>query len=415
MRVVVFNVFGHLNMGDALLLEALVDSIRKASPAASLSGIAFDPETQRGWMPEIEWAERVGNRPHKNGQTRSIGNRIWQAWALLLGLLLCLHPRFYPLRLFLPQGQRKAIELLEGCDLAISCPGGYLEDSNHAYLLNGLQLRLARTYASSVVMAPQSIGPIRSAAGARWIGSSLVEVDRIFVRDDHSLEFIGRHAKQSLAKVQRTGDLALIHSPRSYPDASLREAYGFDGSRKVVGMTMINWDFPGSEDARARKENYVACIRETIARLVSTEIDVVVFNQVDFDLAFIREALCGVDGVVIDQTVRSTPELCALISHCDLFIGSRMHSCAFAILGNVPTIGISYLPKMDSLFQDLGLPDLCISIDQVSSAQIARLAQDALRDGAPVRARLSEGLRQHHASVKPFLACLDACLGPKHG
>jgi colanic acid/amylovoran biosynthesis protein len=123
-KIVIFNVFGHLNMGDAMLLEALVDLLRETFPEATIEGLAFDLKSQEQWMPDIRWHQRIAT---KTGSSRLRGT-IVQAISLPVALAIALSRHFAFLRFLLPARQRQGLDALAEADLAISCPGGYLED-----------------------------------------------------------------------------------------------------------------------------------------------------------------------------------------------------------------------------------------------------------------------------------------------
>ena len=284
LKIALFNVYGHQNGGDAMLLLALLSILKKTFPNATIEGIAFDPISERRWMPEIIWHERICN-----AETKTIFGRIRQSVTLALALVATKLNFVHKLTRLFPKDQRTAIECLQSCDLAISVPGGYLEDSNSSYILNLLQMRIARALCPYVLLAPQSIGPVRSKFGRQLLRRTLLSMNKIFVREHFSYEFIaklfGDKNVAALESVSSSGDLAFWfegNQPTKIEITTSLERLGTDPSRKILGCTLVNWNFPHLADAQEAKDKYI----EAFCKLVDHAsqkygYQVVIFNQVN--------------------------------------------------------------------------------------------------------------------------------------
>ncbi len=408
-RTVIFNVFGHSNAGDAVLLEALVGMLRDLHPENELSGIAFDAASEERWMPALPWAERIGN-----ATSRSIAGRARQIAGLGIAALIAASRAFLPLRHLLPRRQRLAVESLIGSDLAISCPGGYLEDSNAAYIVNLLSILLAARLSKQVVLAPQSVGPVRSGLGRWLMRRAMRAADRIFVREHESLIFIGAlfplaEREAVLAKVQTAGDLAFWFHRQ--PAASLEAEctqLGIDPTRKLLGLTVVDWSFPHAADPQAARTNYIESLSALIRHVEARQShQIVIFNQVAHDLELAREIGRRHPAVIVDAQEREAGILARLIGRCDLFMGTRFHSCIFALAENVATVAIAYLPKTSGIMHDLELDDLVVDIDSISGEQLIRLFERVAGERASVQARIDAHLgmyRQRHDGFLRYLA-----------
>lgn len=400
-RIVIFNVFGHRNTGDAMLLEALVDILAARGPCTTIEGIAFDVAAERKWMPGIRWHERIGNKVR-----RDLAGKIGQAVALLVVAAIATSRLFLPLKSLLPAEQRSAVEALDGADLAISCPGGYLEDSNRAYLLNLLQMMLARRLARRVVLAPQSVGPIRSGFGRKVLGFVLARMDAIYVREEPSMTFL-RHELPGLSvPVHASGDLAFWYDRRREEGAAEEWAkLGVDPDRPIVGMTVVEWYYPHHPDPKAAQAAYLASLGALIRQLQAEgRHQIVVFNQVSSDLP-VAEALAAANpGVVVDRLARDSGVFAAMIARCEIFVGSRFHSCIFGLLGAVPTIAIAYLPKTTGIMADLGLGDFVLPIDAITPGELIAKFDRVRADGPAVSARLRESVARYRAANGRFNA-----------
>jgi colanic acid/amylovoran biosynthesis protein len=409
--IVVFNVFGHLNGGDAMLIEALYSVLREMFPRARIEGIAFDPVSEHRWMPQMHWHERIANANREKG-----GGRIGQLFRLAVACALASSRSAYRLRYLLPEKQRSAVESLRNCDLAISAPGGYLEDSNHAYILNLIQMLIAHRLAQRVILAPQSIGPVRSLLGRFCMRIAMRRTDRVFVRErwseDFLLRLLGRTASSTAISpvISKAGDMAFwFHEnveERTVIEAGLRRLVSID-DRKIVGMTLVDWRFPGFPDADQRRENYIASICRLVEHIeIRGTHKVVIFNQVASDLPVSHEVKRRCPSVVIDEEERSSSLLSALIGKADVFIGTRFHSCLFALMQSVPTYAIAYLPKTTGIMADLGLQSFAVPIESVTAEllieQFESLAADRKRHSDLVAASVLQ-YRVSHGSFIDYL------------
>lgn len=382
-KVVILNVFGHRNTGDAMLLEALVDLLQTRIPAGEIEGIAFDVGSERKWMPTIRWHERVGNKLKRN----ALG-KLAQGFALSIGIAIAVSRKFIVLKAFLPLEQRKAIEALDGAELALSCPGGYLEDSNRAYLLNLLQMLIARRLAQYVVLAPQSIGPVRSRLGRLLLAFTLKRMDAIYVREEPSLSFIRNNLRNIRAPVHSSGDLAFWYNRRL--DSQAEEQWtklNVCPDKPLIGITVVEWYYPHHPDPKAAQAAYLGALTALIRHIEAEGVyQIVIFNQVSSDLP-VAEKLAEMNpGIIIDREDRDAGVFASMIASCEVFIGSRFHSCIFGLLGAVPTIAIAYLPKTSGIMADLGLSDFVFPIDLISpealieSYETLRIQRSAISD-----------------------------------
>lgn len=397
-KIVIFNVFGHLNMGDAMLLESLLSMINAADPNAEVEGVAFDVASQQKWLPQYRWHERIANKPSGRG----IMTKIVQIWLLIIALLLQASKAFYPLRWLLPRRQRDAVEALASADLAVSCPGGYLEDSNFAYYLNIVQMLIASRYAKMTVMAPQTVGPILSKRGRQAIAYALAKVDAPFVREASSVAFVETLFPNGEVVPRLSGDLAFWYEHQSIDVNAHFAALGVDPSQPVVGMTIVDWNFPNTANPFVLKQAYIETLGYLANKALADGRQVVIFNQVSSDLVLIDRLLALAPGVFVDRGERDCGVLSAMIAQCEIFLGSRFHSCIFALMGRVPTLAIAYLPKTTGIMADLGLSNYVVSINDLDRSKIDDIYDDLLVRHDEISAEVSTAVNYYRERMGVF-------------
>lgn len=401
-RVTIINVFGHLNAGDGMLLETLVQFLRRAAPSAKLAGIAFDVSNERVCMPDMEWHERLGNT-----QSSSVFSRLRQLFSLLVLVVLSFGSVFYWSRWLLPQSQRKAVEALSQSDLVISCPGGYLEDSNPAYILNLLQILIGCSFGKKVILAPQSFGPIKSSFGRALLAYTLRRVDRIFVRERKSAQFISAlsgNKREIASKTQFSGDLAFWYEEKDAPIAN-RETLVLDHSKPILGLTLVDWSFPHHPAPERAREAYLDALSSLVEHVERQQKhQIVIFNQVDGDLPIIKQFASRHSGIVVDWAMRGTNELSRLIGCCDIFIGTRFHSCIFSLIHSVPTVAIAYLPKTAGIMEDLELDTFVIDINSISASDLLSRYNDLSENREAISTRVKNNIDEYRRTHDQFFS-----------
>jgi colanic acid/amylovoran biosynthesis protein len=362
MKFMIVNAFGRSNRGDSVLLDECVHEIRAKFPDAQIAGAVFEGiEDARAVHPTIVWSERIGNAG--GGLTGRLKSLLYlfaawfSAWLPFLGALL-------------PARQRQTLDAIRNSDVVISAPGGYIHDTNFAYFIALLHIHLGTIMGKTVILAPQSVGPIArplSRAVARHV---LGKVPFLCARESYSWDFLAHDLKLPEKNVYRTGDSAFWNShveKDPAPIDSVYESLGVARDAPIFGMTVVKWSFPKSKDAAAMLNRYTDAVARAADHMAETYgLTPVIFNQVSEDLPASldvqRKAKCK---VIVDQTSREPEILRAMIARSKVFLGTRFHSCIFSMMAGRPTFAIAYLPKTEYIMNDLKLEHRHTPIDAI--------------------------------------------------
>lgn len=105
-------------------------------------------------------------------------------------------------------------KLIESCDYAILCPGGFIHEyydyiATLKPIINYLETKSVKTFIIS-----QSVGPFSSEPqDARWL---LSKIETILLREENSFNFIEKLGDNSiLSKTKVTSDIALGYTPKN--------------------------------------------------------------------------------------------------------------------------------------------------------------------------------------------------------
>ena len=122
-RIVITNVWGPTNRGDAALVEALVTQIENTlrDVPHEISGIATHWRLQAEAIPHVEWMGALIYSSFTHIVPRRI-ERVLRTLAMLPYVLLGDHRIT---RLFLSDRQKKACDLLKRADLVLTPPADF--------------------------------------------------------------------------------------------------------------------------------------------------------------------------------------------------------------------------------------------------------------------------------------------------
>jgi colanic acid/amylovoran biosynthesis protein len=374
MKFMIVNAFGRSNRGDSVLLDECIHEIRAKFPDAEIAGAVFEGiEAARAVHPTVAWSERIGNAPGGGAGRIKALIYLFAAWfsayVPFLGSLL-------------PEKQRQTLDAIHKSDVVISAPGGYIHDTNFAYFIALLHIHLGTIMGKTVILAPQSVGPIErpfSRAVARHV---LGKVPYLCARESYSWDFLALDLKLPEKQVYRTGDSAFWNTHVEDSPALIDgvfEGLGVPRDNPIFGITVVKWSFPKSKTAAADLDRYTDAVARAADHMAETYgLQPVIFNQVSEDLpASLDVQRKAKSKVIVDQTSREPDILRAMIARSKVFLGTRFHSCIFSMMAGRPTFAIAYLPKTEYIMNDLKLSHRHTPIDAIDyDYLIKRIAED---------------------------------------
>ena len=405
----IVNAFGRSNRGDSVLLDECISEVRAVFPEAEIGCSVFEGvENARIVHPGVRWSERIGNSFGHGPRAKLV------TLSLLLIAMLATLPGLNWIANFLPRAQHESWMRIRSADIVVSAPGGYIHDTNFAYYVALLHIALARPTARTI-LAPQSIGPIDSTF-ARWIARRvLLKADAICARESYTFEFLQDELALPAEKLRRSGDSAFWNFSVCTPgDPAVQAAWNQIGLNPdtcgpILGLTVVDWNFPKSEDPDAARETYVNALATIVDHMCDVhDMRAVIFNQVSEDLNMAKRVAATCRNEVTVDTVSREPEvLRSLISRSALFLGTRFHSCIFAMMAHCPTIAIAYLPKTTYILKDLALNMRQVPINQLNPNETIIALERDLSDTASASEEVITAVatyRKSHTQLRDVLA-----------
>ncbi len=125
----------------------------------------------------------------------------------------------------------------------------------------------------------------------------------------------------------------------------------------------------------------------------------VIFNQVSEDLPTAYDVQKKAKHpVVIDAVSREPDILRALIRRSSVFLGTRFHSCIFAMMAGRPTFAIAYLPKTEYIMNDLKLSHRHTPIDKIDYGYLIERCVKDYADLAASEAEIQNAVKVYQTN-----------------
>lgn len=266
---------------------------------------------------------------------------------------------------------------LRQADALISGGGSLLQDATSwrtiPYYLS--VIKMAQIQSVPVFIYAQGIGPVHSPRYSRWISAIFKKTAGISVRDPQSAAFLKKIGISEQRIIQVPDPVMGLFSERS----ATRPPRA--GTFETVGVAVRKWH----STYRELRE-----IGKALA-LISSEREIQVkmlpFHQPEDEAAsaIVLEAMkeFGASNVPIEWVTGAGDDPLKMMDEvqlCDVLIGMRLHALIYSATRFVPSVAISYDPKIDQFMQQIN-EQAVGNTDRVMAEQIAERALELLDQG----------------------------------
>ncbi|MHA1679832.1 MAG: polysaccharide pyruvyl transferase family protein [Promethearchaeota archaeon] len=241
-----------------------------------------------------------------------------------------------------------------------------------------------------LVLLPQTIGPFNTLYGSYKAKKILNRANIIFTREQLSRKLVLRYAREE--NPEYMPDLAfLMETDDSF---FLRN---FDANRNYIGVNISGllynsvreYEFIATHqlENKIRYKDLIANVIEALMK-ETDDINATILliphtyshEKKTSDLQACLEIFGefknkNKNRVEIIDSNLSAEEIKGVISHCEFFVGSRMHSCIAALSSGVPLFAIGYSHKYKGIMRELGVSEFVLDISGVQepSVEIERI------------------------------------------
>jgi len=256
---------------------------------------------------------------------------------------------------------------LKKCDLHLIGPGTIIKDSNRFFVA----FWLVRAFLSFLLRRPFAfigigVGEVRfchSRLLIRW----LLNLARfVTVRDTSSLAELGK---------------LHVHRPfmASYPDLSFTCSHSPEKSGTANQIKRIGLNFRKFKHKHFPEniiQSYEKAIMELL-RALPDNVELVFYSfcnephQNDFEMfELIEKRFADHHAKVMNFSYTDLAELRNSIASCDAFIGTRYHAVLLAVQAGVPTVGLSYEQKTINFMSDIGADAFALDIARINEGDL---------------------------------------------
>ena len=257
--------------------------------------------------------------------------------------------------------------------LFISGGGTLIQDvsSTRSLLYYLLCLRLAKKRRCAVMMYGCGIGPVCKKANRR-AAAKLIDrcVDAITLLDGDSLYELKALGVSSPEILPATDPAIFIDNMDSEALDALMKSCGLNSGGGYICFCLRPW-----ENFSQAAELFAGAADYAFERHGLRSVFLPMNHSEDAVLAQKVAALCRHAPLILDKSL-SAVEAAGLISRMDVLVGMRLHALVFAAKNAVPTVGISYDPKVSAFLKYIGRSNF-VDADNFSAQALEKMIDAA--------------------------------------
>lgn len=216
-----------------------------------------------------------------------------------------------------------------------------------------------------IIFNAVGVGPMGCAQHRRWLARALNSRATVAISSRDDIGAIKLLRGRSFPEV----------IPRSDPALLARIVDGAGSERgDIVGLGVIS-------QGPSFNEALFVLVKGLVSGLQETGRDWRLFMNgkiADQDLALDFASRLGVEDTMVMTRPTRPRELVELVSSFGSMVACRLHSHIIGAAMGVPSVGISWDPKVDQFFSSIGVPHRSMSVDQPAAVVLAALGEAEL-------------------------------------
>jgi polysaccharide pyruvyl transferase WcaK-like protein len=233
---------------------------------------------------------------------------------------------------------------------------------------------LAVSFKKDLVFLPQTIGPFDTFVGKTMGLYVLKRLRKLYIRDDKAIKLLSENKIQ----FTQTIDLAVYMRPKNViveiPKDSIM--ININGLMYFNNYESLKNQFEWYKKMLLKIVNYFQSLNKHIVFVPHTYSTISTIEE--DDLKAIKDFVDSnnLKNITIIDKEYDAQELKFIISHAELFLGSRMHACIAGLSTSVPTIGLAYSYKFKGTFSMFNSEETVLEVNNVSEENINNLVED---------------------------------------
>lgn len=353
------------NTGDAAIYEGIVQALEAGGVATRADIYVFDSNARvtRRLYPSWNILQQLAvSPPRRPARLRNLLQRFRHT----LVRTVSTNPRVAQRILGLPVLRRTGFAwsfcLMAQMELLISSGGTYLVD-HYNFESRAVELEMGSRLGLPVVLWTQSMGPFDSPRASTAIKRIAHCTDLVYFRDEKSAVAWRRTVSGVEGRVVADAVFALARPSR------MSQLFG--GKRRAL-LSVREWNRGVASDS-FDQSTYADAMRQAASALLEEDFAVTALStcqgvpEYAYDDSALAMRIFEGMKVEVDRDFHGPDVLLQIVAEAEVVVTTRMHLAIMALVAGVPVIAVAYEFKTLELFRSLGLGDLAISIESVTS------------------------------------------------
>lgn len=303
--VIINGYYGYKNTGDEALLQGMIENIRSVNKDVKITVLSASPK-------ETAYRYSVNS--------------------------------IYRYNVF------KIAKEMKYASLFISGGGSLLQDitSTKSLFFYTEMIKLAKKMKLKIMVYANGFGPISKPKNLKRVKDALNGAHYISMRDPASAQALLELLPDLMVQITADPAFSLGYVDEKW-ERKLCAKIGLEDGKGYFAVSLRDWQYSDSKTV----EKITLYCKEIHNKYSLTPVFVTMQNSKD--LAIIQKVIDRLDfkAVIIKNT--SAKELLTLMEKMKFSVGMRLHFLVFSAIASIPTIGLSYDPKISSLIQYVGL------------------------------------------------------------
>ena len=408
MTYLLIHSYSELNKGDAGIILATVQNIRKQDENAKIylystygyndlqfkEQHTFLKQYVEGIVPAIfpELFLKIGSKHYYGSKAKAIA----LLWHLFRSSLILLSPVTFSF--LLQKEEKNSMKIMQESDFVISKGGSFLcnEGSNREFFALIRLFHpffLAKKLQKRTLILGQSLGPVKGYFSQLFFRKSIKFVDEIYIRETKTLDLL-KEDNIILTNTHLVPDMAFALCDN---DGLIDEIVS-TGTHFKVGMTIVDFPFKDQRE----KNSYMQAMCDAMVYLIDNhDAKIYIYPQVitkfpdgTTDMRLTQQIYNLVPhhkkkSVIVLTDNYSPMDLKKMYGLMNIFIATRLHSAIFATGNFVPTLNISYHgTKSEGTFQLLNLEEWIYRITDVNSKDLISKIELLIKKQDEIKSKL---------------------------
>lgn len=246
-------------------------------------------------------------------------------------------------------------------------------------------LKMAISAGTPIMLYANGIGPVNKSENRKKVAKILDKVDLITLRDAESYEEVKKMGVNKKAIVTADPALGMQGADKQYSRELLLKA-GIPLDAKIFGISIRSW----KQCSPVFWRNFAEGVDKICKEYGFTPVWIPLKQPDDIEISREIQSKMSVKGYVLTQ--HYTPEeIVGIAGECEFVASMRLHSLIYAAAKGVPSVGITYDPKVSGFVNYIGT-STTVEIDGFKSEEFCDVVKSLIDRREEIKSVLRERL-----------------------